>query len=261
MDFQHKYEKYKQKYLSLKIQQDGGNKDCVNNCGRNSTYPACCLTCNSVSGPHTPQCDSRSPKCIKSCGMFANSGKGYNTCCNSCNGPQSVHTNVCSQRNNQQHIPQQAHQIQHIPQQIQHINDIITFETPLQNVKKSAFINKKSNLFNMFNNIYNSINSQFPCSMPYGNSFHVELVDDPNDNINKSSNYGLINNKQIDLCSKDNWYFDSLGFAFKLGQYPGHFDALHVTIGHFGKTPNCNTLSLLPNLRKLVEQVIGKKLH
>ena len=87
--------------------------------------------------------------------------------------------------------------------------------------------------------------------------FHVELVDNPNDDKNKLANYNNISDMPIDICLKTKWFCLRKAFSLRIGNYPGHKDDLHVTICYFKN--GCD--DKLGHFRTIVEQIIGMKLH
>lgn len=238
------------KYTKKTIQY-GGLNECTSNCGRSSCsgYTNCCPSCQAINGPHTVLCNTNTAKCKNNCNHYANVGKGYSTCCSNCKGTQGPHSNICNQRNviNTNQLPV-----------IQHISETISLDQLSSPQNRSVLINKTSNLYNILSQIRSQI-GLLPNYSPGRMDFHIELVDNGSDMINKANNFSLINNNvQIDLCDKQNWYCQGGAFSLKIGLYSGHFTPLHITIGYFGKN---GCVNVLPNCYKIVESVINKKLH
>lgn len=185
--------------------------------------------------------------CINNCGRF--SYRNFPTCCQACISRNGPHTADCNQRN--------AQVTQRVPQPIQHLIDTILLIPPTPS-RKSVDINSTSSLISILSNIQIQI-SQLPNYQPARMGFHIELVDNAADIMNKNNNYNAINNKQIDLCSKSNWYCEGGAFSLLIGSYPGHNRPIHITIGYFGNYQNCQ--NILISAQNIVENILNKKLH
>lgn len=179
-------------------------------------------------------------KCINNCGRFVHGN--FTTCCQACISAAGPHTLQCDQRN---------------PKTIYHTFETISLINPTS-TRKSADINTSSLLFNILSSIQTQI-SLLPNYQPPRMGLHVELVDNVSDTINKNNNYNSINNKQIDLCAKTNWYCEGGAFSLLIGFYPGHKNPLHITVGYFGNYANCQNILILA--QNIVSNILGKQLH
>lgn len=125
--------------------------------------------------------------------------------------------------------------------------------------KKSVSINMDTMLYAKLCEIHFALKSLVPTLIaPYGSNdnylnFHVELVDDVNDNMNKLNNRNEINNLKLNIDNKNRWQCIGSAICVIIGNYKGHNTPLHITVG-YNTDKNHNSQQIMNRVLPTIEK-------